>query len=89
MLIIASFPMPYNYYTLLRISLFIFSSYLLYQLFNSSQNDIKSKIIKLVFFTIAVIFNPFIKIYFSRETWVVIDILIGALFLFMYYKYRK
>ena len=68
LLFIAIFPMPYGYYTLLRITatgVFVWVA-----IAAINQNE---KIIPWIFIVLAILFNPIIKIHFAKEIWAVID----------------
>ncbi len=71
LLFLAVFPLPYDYYTLLRVIIFISALYLM------SQN--KNEWLY-IFLGIAILFNPVLPI------WIPIDIAIGILYLFNYNK---
>ena len=75
LVLIGILPLPYGYYVFLRITVFIFSCYMIYFLF--SQEKIPMMV---AFIIIAIVFNPIIQIFLSKELWVVIDILV-AIFL--------
>jgi len=65
-------PLPYGYYTLLRIiacGVFTASAYITY-----SRHE---KITPWIFLTLAIVFNPIITVHFQKDFWVVIDFLSG------------
>ena len=71
-LIIGALPLPYGYYQLLRFigcTSFAITAYLAYEHKNNAWPY------ALGFF--AIIFNPFIKIVFEKEIWMVIDVIAG------------
>lgn len=76
MLLLALLPMPYGYYTFLRISICIFSGYLAYKTW---QNNIQ--IWMWIFMCIAILFNPIIPIYLGRALWAFVDIIVVIVFL--------
>ncbi len=83
-LFIALGDLPYAYYQLLR--LFIcgvgaYGAYLAYQ-----QNKTGWAWILGI---IALLFNPFVKFYFGRETWKIVDLIGGVLLLFYFFKKNK
>ena len=75
LLFLAVFPLPYDYYKILRIIVFISALYLV------SQNKNEWFYI---FLGIAILFNPILPVYLSKEIWVLIDITIGILYLLNY-----
>ena len=73
MLFLGAAPLPYGYYMLLRIVVtivFIWSAYVSYVR--------KRKIIPWIFCLVAIVFNPLLKIYFSKEMWAVVDVAAGV-----------
>lgn len=81
MLLIALLPMPYGYYTLLRICAFSLFGLLAY---NAHLNG--GKTLPWLFGLMALVFNPLFKIHFSREVWAAIDV-ISAVILVTTIKY--
>lgn len=76
MLFVGAAPLPYGYYTLLRLvacGVFAFAAFIAFER--------KSKVLPWVYGLLALIFNPIIKIYFPKEIWAVIDIAAGILLL--------
>lgn len=78
LLFIAIFPLPYGYYTFLRLIVFVFSLFLAYQL---REKNCSNWIIFLIF--MAILFNPLIPVYLSKEIWVLIDLFSATLFLIL------
>ncbi len=76
-LLFALAPLPYGYYTLLRIVVCAASVLIAY---NSFQRVGKVSLGSGVMIGIALLFNPLIPIHLSREIWAPIDI--GAAFVF-------
>lgn|SRR5690625_1743905 len=76
LLIVGVLPMPYGYYTFLRIIItiiFIWSSVVAF------DRDLATS--KWIYVGIAILFNPIIPIHLTKDIWIVIDI-ITALILF-------
>jgi hypothetical protein len=76
MLLIALAPLPYGYYTLLRLvatAVFIWAALVSYQR--------KSALLPWVFAVMALLFNPVFKVYLPREAWMFIDLGAAALLL--------
>jgi hypothetical protein len=76
LLFIGAAPMPYGYYTLLRIvatGAFIWASFVTYER--------KHELLPWIFGLLAVLFNPLIKIHLPKELWAAIDIGAGVLLL--------
>tara|TARA_B100000780_G_C21059961_1_gene425973 strand:- start:284 stop:562 length:279 start_codon:yes stop_codon:yes gene_type:complete len=73
-LFIAIFGLPYNYYTFLR---FVVTGVSLYAAFGLLE---KGNINFWVMLFIAILFNPLIPIYLSKDTWILINIITGSYF---------
>jgi FtsH-binding integral membrane protein len=76
MLLIGAAPLPYGYYTLLRIvacGVFAFSAFISYER--------KHNLLPWVFGLLALLFNPIITVHLPKEVWAIIDIAAG-IFLF-------
>lgn len=76
-LLLGVLPMPYGYYTLLRLiacGVFAWAAYVSYER--------KEPLLPWVFGILAITFNPIIKIYFPKEIWSGIDLAAGLLLLF-------
>jgi hypothetical protein len=85
-LIIAGFfSLPYGAYTFLRIIVTGCSIYIAYKFFKRKE---RINSYTTCFSIIAIIFNPFVKISFSPDVWLVIDLLVALIFLFSYFKNR-
>lgn len=80
---IAIFALPYGYYTFMRL---VITGLSLYAAFNHSKKDEAQFWILL---GITVLFNPFIPIHLSRDTWMPIDIITGSYFVFLGKKQRE
>ena len=77
MLLIAVLPLPYGYYTLLRIVVCIAASFIAYSVRSESENV---GLWAVVFAVIALIFNPIIPIHLPRETWLIINLICAGTF---------
>lgn len=69
MMFIALLPMPYGYYTLLRICAFGLFGLLAYDAYLKN-----GKLLPWLFGFMAVVYNPIFKVHFLRETWEVINV---------------
>ena len=72
--IIAVFPLPYGYYTFLRISVSIIGCIAAFDLVNKGNQ------LWVIFAGIVILFNPLIPIHLSRDLWVFIDLVVAGLF---------
>ena len=77
MCILALMPLPYGYYTLLRIVVTTAAIYAAWLCFSEGE-AVDLRVAGFVF--IAILFNPIIPIHLSREIWAPIDVVAAAAF---------
>lgn len=71
------FRLPIEYYTFLRILVFIGASIVIYNFLSSKQYYFS-----IIFLVILILFNPFLPIYlYQKSLWIPIDTITGILFL--------
>lgn len=83
-LILGAAPLPYGYYTLLRLvatGVFIWAATVSYKR--------KEPVLTWVFALLAIVFNPILKIHFPKEIWAVIDVGAGLLLLAVRAKIKE
>lgn len=80
--LIALFPLPYGYYTFLRIAVTAFAGLTAYLSFQSGKRDWFSW----ACVGIAILFNPFIPIHLDREVWMFMNVSVAGLFGFAMFK---
>lgn len=76
MLFLGATPLPYGYYTLLRLvacGVFAFAAFV--------AHERKNQLLPWVYGLVAVLFNPIVKIHLPKEAWVFVDISAGVLLL--------
>jgi len=69
MLAIGVAPLPYGYYSFLRLagcSVFAYSSFV--------SNKRNYKILPWVYGALALLFNPFVKVHLPKELWMIVDV---------------
>lgn len=71
----------YGYFVLLRWVVTVGS---IIVVLNAFDKDIDWA--KVVFVFIAMLFNPIVPVHLSRELWIPIDVVVGAIFVFAYFK---
>lgn len=76
MLVIALAPLPYGYYTLLRVVVCVCAGVIAYQSYQHSKGKISAWFVGLV--GVALLFNPIIPVYLTREIWTPLDLAIAA-----------
>ncbi|MBU1366833.1 MAG: hypothetical protein KKE55_05765 [Candidatus Omnitrophica bacterium] len=83
MLVLAIFPWPYGYYTILRLFVCLTAALLAWISYKRQM----SQWVWIMVFT-AVVFNPVVAVHFGRELWIAID-LITAIVFGVYLKKHK
>lgn len=76
MLFLASAPWPYGYYQLLRLAICGIAAYFTFTALHQQKTWATW-----LFGFIAALFNPLLPIYLTREIWMPIDIICGAMFI--------
>ena len=82
-LVIAVLPLPYGYYTLLRLGITAFAAffaYIEYEKHGAFTGWVFG------FICVGLLFNPFIPVHFSRSSWFILDLL-GAGVFAAYWKF--
>ena len=82
-LLLCVFPLPYGFFTIVRVVTTIISLYLAYTYFTQNKKELA-----ITFTIVAVLFQPFIKLALGREVWLVVDVLV-AVFLIVLAVKRK
>lgn len=70
--------LPYGYFTFLRFVVCAIGFYLTFNIYEEN----KESLLVWIYGGIAVLFNPIIPIHLERETWWIIDLIVGVIFLF-------
>lgn len=83
-LLVCLLPMPYGYYTLVRLAATIFFACL--AVAYSEKRDTHAAFIA---GGVALLFQPFAKLPLGRELWNLIDIIVAFVLVLMWYKYNK
>ena len=79
--LIALLPMPYGYYTILRICVSICGGLTAYIYFNAGRRDICVWLC----IAVAIIFNPIVPVHLNREVWSIFNVLVAGLFGYLAY----
>jgi hypothetical protein len=86
MLLLGLFPLPYGYYTFLRIVVCTSAAILCYAIF-ADENNLTSW--SITFGLIAVLFNPIIPIHLKRDFWYFIDIGCSAIYVIHWFRAKQ
>lgn len=81
LLLLCILPLPYGFYTIVRIVTTIISAYLAYEYYTQHKKGLA-----ITFSIVAVLFQPFIKFTLGREIWLIVDILVGGFLLALVFK---
>ena len=77
-------PMPYGYYQLVRFAAMIVFAVMAYQFYQQSNSQLS-----VVFAALALLFQPFIKIALGRTIWNIVDVLVSALLIILYFMTKE
>ncbi|UHS56026.1 DUF6804 family protein [Agrobacterium vaccinii] len=76
-LVIAVLPLPYGYYTLLRLVITAFAAFFAYVEYDK-QKTLSGWAIG--FIAVALLFNPLIPVHLSRSSWFFLDLIAAGVF---------
>ena len=78
-------PMPYGYYTLVRLLATIVFSVYAYRCYMAKRGGVTW-----VFVTLVLLFQPFVKVALGRAVWNILDVIIAiALIAFFFWERKK
>ncbi|RWO21753.1 DUF6804 family protein [Mesorhizobium sp.] len=83
-LVVAILTLPYGYYQVLRLAIFAAGIYCGIKAKSSGDDKLA-----LGLFFVALVFNPILPVYLTREIWLPLDLLAAALFAFAAYRLPK
>jgi len=78
-------PLPYGFYTFMRIIVCGCAGYMAYHSFSAGEKNLWPWLLGFI----AILFNPVATIHMTKEIWMVADALTGGLFAFLAYKKYK
>lgn len=85
LLFVAVAPLPYGFYTFMRIIVCACAGYMAYNAFTVKEKSIWPWLLGFI----AILFNPVATIHMTKEIWMVVDGLTGSLFAYLAYgSYR-
>ena len=84
LLLVCLFNMPYGYYQLVRFLSFI--GFLLFA-YAATQKEQKTEVI--IFVILALLFQPFFKVYLGRILWNIIDVIVALGLIISVFKSQK
>lgn len=74
---------PYGFFTLLRFVVFALTAYVAWLAYEAKQEKYTW-----IFGFLAVIFNPFIPLYFGRDFWVIIDLIVAVFLIISIFVFK-
>lgn len=80
LLVVATLPLPYGYYTFLRLVVTLAAAVAAYVDYQSARS-LSWRVIALGL--VALLFNPVVTVSLNRSTWLPIDLLVAGLFAYM------
>lgn len=76
LLLLCFLPLPYGFYTIVRVVMAIMSVYFAFDYFVKDKKDLA-----ITFVVIALLFQPFFKLALGREVWLIVDVAVAILLL--------
>lgn len=73
LLLLCLAPMPYGYFMIVRLLAMVFFAYFAYRFFTADMESLA-----IVFVSLALLFQPFLKIALGRQMWNVVDVVVAA-----------
>ena len=84
LLLLCLLPMPYGYYMLVRFVSMVAFGVMAYRYYTQSKVALT-----VTFASLALLFQPFIKIALGRTIWNVVDVMVAILLVLLWMKERK
>ncbi|MBB3917054.1 DUF6804 family protein [Rhizobium fabae] len=82
LLIVAILPLPYGYYSFLRLAITLSAAYLAWEAYREKY---AFNGWALILSMVALLFNPLIPVYLDRGSWFVIDLAVAGIFAMRWY----
>ena len=80
-LVVCLLPMPYEYYMILRLI-----AMLLFAIFAFEYYAKRAMPIVIIFCSLILIFQPFVKLFLGRGLWNLIDVIVAMFLAYLFYK---
>jgi predicted membrane protein len=87
LLLLCLLNMPYGYYQFVRFSAMIVFAYLAYLAYSANEQNRKNDMF--IYITLALLFQPFIKIALGRTIWNIVDLIVGIGLLISLFKKKQ
>ena len=83
-LLLCLLPMPYGYYTFVRFVSMVAFGVMAYRYYAQHKTALT-----ITFASLALLFQPFIKIALGRTMWNIVDVIVAVLLIILWVKERK
>ena len=83
-LLVCLVPMPYGYYTFVRFVSMVVFGVMAYRYYAQHKTALT-----ITFASLALLFQPFIKIALGRTMWNIVDVIVAILLVWLWIKERK
>ena len=80
-LLLCLFPMPYGFYTLARFVMMVFFAIFAYLHYSKNETSML-----IIFASLAIMFQPFVKLALGRVVWNIVDVLVALFLLILVIK---
>lgn len=84
LLLLCLFNMSYGYYELVRFIAMVGFILLAYY-----ENSKKNDVLKIIFISLALLFQPFFKVTLGRELWNIVDLIVAGFLIFLVLRRYK
>ncbi len=81
LLLLCLVPMPYGYYQLVRFIAMIVFGFMAYQYYNQKKVQLT-----IVFASLALLFQPLIKISLGRALWNIVDVIVAIFLVILFFS---
>ncbi len=83
-LFVCLFPMPYGYYTLVRFVSMVIFACMAFNFYTEGKVPLC-----VIAGSLALLFQPFVKITLGRTMWNIVDVIVGIALIFLWFINRK
>jgi len=84
LLLLAIFPLPYGFYTLVRIVVCLSAAFMTWISYKKNMS-----LWMWIMIVVLILFNPLFPIHFLKELWILLDIATCFIFGFFLFKYNR
>ena len=80
-LLLSILPLPYGFYTIVKVAMMIISGYLAYRYYSQRKEELA-----ITFLVICILFQPFVNFALGRQVWLIVDIVVAILLLLLAFR---